>query len=244
MDIKNINTAGQKVFAFGDIHGCFTELNILIEYLESNAIISQDDVFVFLGDYIDRGADSFSVVELLIDFKYKYPQTYFLKGNHESMFLNFLGFDSSRENVFLYNGGLETILSYGIQVGMLPETAVHKIPPLHFKFYTDLIDILETEEFIFVHGGVDTKRKLSEQVERDTLWIRDEFINKPHEYGKAIVFGHTPFKEVYVDLPYKIGVDTGLVYGNRLTCLEMTELKYYDIALAEKEVVEKQIKRL
>ncbi|MDR2337404.1 MAG: serine/threonine protein phosphatase [Deltaproteobacteria bacterium] len=244
MDIKTVSVGNKKLFAFGDIHGCFTELNILIQYLEQNKIIAPDDMVVFLGDYIDRGANSFAVVDLLIDFKYKYPQTYFLKGNHESMFLNFLGFDARKESVFLYNGGLETILSYDIQVGALPETAVHKIPPLHFKFYTELIDILETEEFIFVHGGLDIKRKLSEQVERDTLWIRDEFITKPHEFGKTIIFGHTPFKEIYLDLPYKIGLDTGLVYGNKLTCLEMTEFKYYETALAEQEVVAGKIEKL
>ena len=37
-----------------------------------------------------------------------------------------------------------------------------------------------------------------------------------------MLFGHTPQREVRLHLPYKIGLDTGLVYGNRLSCLELT----------------------
>ena len=55
------------------------------------------------------------------------------------------------------------------------------------------------------------------------LWIRQEFIFHPHQTGATVVFGHTPMRAVMVDLPYKLGIDTGLVYGGKLTCLEFTE---------------------
>ena len=54
------------------------------------------------------------------------------------------------------------------------------------------------------------------------LWIREEFIAHPHPLPQTIVFGHTPQRNVLVDLPYKIGIDTGCVYGNKLSCIDLT----------------------
>ena len=48
------------------------------------------------------------------------------------------------------------------------------------------------------------------------LWIRQEFIFNPHQLGATVVFGHTPMRAVMIDLPYKLGIDTGLVYGGKL----------------------------
>ena len=42
-----------------------------------------------------------------------------------------------------------------------------------------------------------------------------------HDLGRTVVFGHTPGRSVLVDLPYKIGIDTGCVYGGMLTALEL-----------------------
>jgi serine/threonine protein phosphatase 1 len=60
----------------------------------------------------------------------------------------------------------------------------------------------------------------------DFLWIRDEFIRSDHPFEKQVVFGHTPFSEPLVR-PNKIGIDTGAVYGNKLTCLKLPELVFY-----------------
>ncbi len=238
MELKTLNTGNRNVFAFGDIHGCANELEVLIAHLETQRIIDPEDYFIFLGDYIDRGPNSFNVIETLIEFKYKYPNAFFLKGNHELMFQNFLSLSDAQEQVFFHNGGIETITSYEITSGMLPEEAVYKIPPLHFKFYAELLGIVETENFIFVHGGIDIEEPLQNQSENNCLWVRENFIEKEHNLNKIIVFGHTPFRDVIFDLPYKIGLDTGLVYGNKLSCLELNSNRIYQIFLGETKVVE------
>ena len=74
------------LYAVGDIHGEVELLRALLGKLPHEA----SDRFVFMGDYVDRGPDSWAVVEELIHFS-KQRECVFLLGNHESMFLDFLG---------------------------------------------------------------------------------------------------------------------------------------------------------
>jgi serine/threonine protein phosphatase 1 len=60
----------------------------------------------------------------------------------------------------------------------------------------------------------------------DLLWIRDEFIYSDFDFGKRVIFGHTPFREPLVQ-PNKIGIDTGAVYGNLLTCVQLPEIIFF-----------------
>jgi hypothetical protein len=59
-----------------------------------------------------------------------------------------------------------------------------------------------------------------------------------HYFEKTIVFGHTPFEDVLFHLPYKVGIDTGLVYGSMLSCVEIRDERVYQIELKEKTVKE------
>jgi serine/threonine protein phosphatase 1 len=61
------------------------------------------------------------------------------------------------------------------------------------------------------------------------LWIREEFIHHPHPFEKTVVFGHTAFNQIFVDLPYRIGIDTGVAYGNKLSAVELTQGEFYQI---------------
>ncbi len=74
------------LYAVGDIHG---EAELLADLLESLPH-APGDRFVFVGDYIDRGPDSKGVVDLLLELE-RERDCVFLMGNHESMFLDFLG---------------------------------------------------------------------------------------------------------------------------------------------------------
>jgi serine/threonine protein phosphatase 1 len=71
---------------------------------------------------------------------------------------------------------------------------------------------------------------LVEQNAEEMLWIRQEFLTNPHLLPYTVVFGHTPHRAVRFDLPYKVGIDTGLVYGGKLSCLEVTEKQLYQVA--------------
>ena len=53
-----------KTFIIGDIHGCFTELQELLD----KAGIADDDRIIALGDIVDRGPDSVQVLDFFCDF--------------------------------------------------------------------------------------------------------------------------------------------------------------------------------
>ena len=58
----------------------------------------------------------------------------------------------------------------------------------------------------------------------DLLWIRHEFIDADWDFGRTVVFGHTPLAKPLIE-KNKIGIDTGAVYGGRLTCIELPSRK-------------------
>ena len=233
--------SGERTFVIGDLHGCPSEPQILIRHLEDKEGLNDRDLLVFLGDYIDRGPDSRAVVDFMLTLRTKYPKSRFLKGNHEDMLLDFLGFGGNLGTAFLYNGGLETIQSYGITVFAPPSEMVSAMPPSHFKFYCELESILSVGDFICVHAGLNPLRDLTAQNDSDVFWIRDEFLNNIHTFKKTVVFGHTPHREVFQHSPYKLGLDTGLVFGNKLTCLELSSGKVFQIPRDGKEVEVSQL---
>ena len=110
----------------------------------------------------------------------------------------------------------------------LPEARDH-IPDPHLDFVKRLATSYLRPPYLFVHAGVVPALELEEQRVEDMLWIRQEFIFSPHKLGSTVVFGHTPMRAVMVDLPYKLGIDTGLVYGGKLTCIELTEGVLYQV---------------
>jgi len=222
--------SGERIYVIGDLHGCVKEPEILLKHLEEKEDVTDNDLVVFLGDYIDRGADSKAVIELMLGFKQKYPKSRFLKGNHEDMLLDFLGFGGNLGHAFLYNGGLETIQSYGISVFAPPDEMVSALPPQHFKFMCELESIIEVGKFICVHAGLNPLRDLKAQNDGDVLWIREDFIQNVHSFKKTVVFGHTPHQEVLQQLPFKLGIDTGLVFGNKLSCVELSQGKLFQVS--------------
>ncbi|MDY6852862.1 MAG: serine/threonine protein phosphatase, partial [Thermodesulfobacteriota bacterium] len=102
------------------------------------------------------------------------------------------------------------------------------IPQSHYDFLESLAHYYETEDYIFVHAGLRDGILIEDQDPHDLLWIRDEFISSDYDHGKRVIFGHTPFREPLVQ-PNKIGIDTGAVFGGRLTCLELPGLKFYSV---------------
>lgn len=201
--------------AVGDIHGCLAQLTELMELVKPTSA----DRVVFLGDYVDRGPDSAGVIDYLIEFAAVFPETVFLRGNHEQMFLDYL--DGQDSAMFLVNGGRQTLDSYR-------DRRMWPIPTSHRRFLESLEHSFESEHHIFVHAGLRPGIPLAEQADFDMLWIRHEFLESDFDWGKAIVYGHTPRQEPLLG-DRRIGVDTGCVYGRQLTCCDVITQRIWQV---------------
>ena len=198
-----------RLLAVGDIHGCLKPLQQLMHQVTPQPA----DQVVFLGDYIDRGPESRGVIDYLLDFRERWPQTIFLKGNHEAMLLDYL---AGQERLrYLLNGGETTLYGYR-EGGRL------QIPETHLQFLHSLRLYFETDRYIFVHAGLRPEVATENQSEEDLLWIREEFLSSSYQWGKTVVFGHTPMRKPHLTAD-RIGLDTGAVYGRSLTCCDVED---------------------
>lgn len=228
--------SGVVLYAVGDIHGERELLAGLIQALP----LQPGDRFVFVGDYVDRGPDSRGVVDLLIEHAKRWPCV-FLCGNHESMFLDFLGW-RGREyfggDAFLANGGDRTLASYGYFDSSEPDPRSFELPPGHREFYQNLRLHHREGDYLFVHAGVGRASLVETDVayamrrvrNEDLLWDRAT-IDLPHKLGVTVVYGHTPSPdfEVRWNRPWSIGIDTGAVYGGRLTAIRLPDETVFQV---------------
>lgn len=245
INYREIVADPKRVFVVGDIHGCAAELSVLLTHLEKNEKLNQQDLLIFIGDYLDRGVDSKSVINQLISIKKNYPATVFLAGNHELMMFACLAnpMNLEQQDNWVKNGGAQTLLSYGLSAEIAPELVARRfeesLPKDHRLFLENLEKYVVFEDYCFVHAGINPLRDLKAQLDQDIFWIRQEFINNIHFFKKTIIFGHTPFEDVMFHLPYKIGIDTGCVFGNSLSCLELIQKRVLQVKKDAKVVAEK-----
>ncbi len=221
------------IYAIGDIHGQHTMLLEMIKILREIPI-QEDDVLVFLGDYVDRGENSKAVIETLIQLKEERPGTIFLRGNHEQLMIEAkdgpLPEASEQEGYIMYsslminwlqNGGVDTLLNYGV-VDFAKWW--EEIPPSHWDFIRDTQLEYITERYCFVHAGLLPQGKSWEGQEWEMkadprMWIREPFLSSRDRFeGRIVVFGHTPQRSGRPLInKNKIGIDTGAVFGGPLT---------------------------
>jgi serine/threonine protein phosphatase 1 len=218
---------GTRIYAIGDIHGRIDLLNHLLALIAEDIALrpTERPLYVFLGDYIDRGSSSRETIDKLIEHR-AMNESVFLKGNHELIAIKCLS-DPDLFNQWMRLGGMETLISYGVapetissgrKIAELQSAFHDALPTAHVLFFRDLQSSFACGDFFFAHAGVRPNVELSRQKESDLLWIRKEFLSSNEDFGKIIVHGHTPTLEVEVG-PNRINIDTGAYATGRLTCL-------------------------
>lgn len=212
-----------KIFAIGDIHGCSAKLDLLLDRLPLDP---RRDTLVFLGDYLDRGPGAREVLDRLCRLRQDGVRIVPLMGNHEYLLLEYHKTGDLTLLPYLRRLGLEnTLESYG-GVSLLQLGTLDFLPAAHRNFLDSLVPYWETPDYIFVHAGLRHDQPLAEQDIADLCEVRDPFLADERDYGKLVVFGHTPFATPFIT-PGRIGIDTGAVYGNLLTAVELPERHFY-----------------
>jgi serine/threonine protein phosphatase 1 len=224
-----------RTLVVGDIHG---GLKALVQVLEK-ATIKNDDHYIFLGDYVDGWSESAQVLDFLIQFKQKHSCT-FIKGNHDLWAEKWLR-NEEKENVWLTNGGLETIHSYAGFTDEKKKSHLAFLEEMPY-YYTD------EKNRLFIHAGFTSMhgpthefyntnfswdRSLWETaLALDPLMAEDSiFYPKRFRLYTEIYIGHTPTTNYYINTPMHKGniwnVDTGAAFNGPLTMLDVNSKLYW-----------------
>lgn len=200
-----------------DIHGCYDECRELLKKMDFR---EEEDILINLGDTVDRGPKIYETFEYLRGLKERMGERCVLiRGNHEQMMLNAAAYGGQDKNLWYYNSGEKTVFSF----------LHHKHRFQEFlAWYEEMPYYYTTEKFICVHASL--KDPDPEKNDPETLiWGRDTDYQ-----GKLVLTGHTPYRvplyfqgdsygriqeDVWTRLPQTgmIALDTGCVFGNKLT---------------------------
>lgn len=197
-------------FAISDIHGCVQTFQDLLLSIK----LSEEDELYLLGDYIDRGPDSQGVLDTILDLRDAGFNVHCLRGNHEQIFLDALHGGAHQIALFLMNGGVETLRSFGV-------SSVEEVPLRYVYFMETLPYYLDLQDYLLVHAGFDFQAADPLAKRHDMIWIRDwyPFLNYEWLGNKTIVHGHTPIGEPRIrkmqkNIPYArvLNIDAGCVF--------------------------------
>ena len=219
--------AGLRLYAIGDVHGRLSALEDVFARIDADRAERPvtRSVEIYLGDYVDRGPASREVLEALLARAYQ-KELLLLKGNHEVLFLQFFD-DPSLFDVWRQNGGLATLMSYGLKPSFKPTANElrdlarefrHVVPAAHRELLTKAPACFKYGDLFFVHAGVRPGVPLDLQKEEDLLWIREDFLLHERAFEKIIVHGHTPVAAPEV-LFNRINLDIGAYATGRLACM-------------------------
>lgn len=218
----------KRTYVIGDIHGCRREFKTLLALCSAHAGATPSRL-ITLGDTVDRGPDSFGVVQLIRwRLAAEYPvfrSIIHLKGNHEVMMAEAaLGGDRGAKEIWVDsdNGGDATVESY-------PDT---KALQDDAKWLAALPTFFEDELRYYVHAGVRPGIPLNAQKDADRLWIRGKFLRHRGPHEKYVVHGHTPVEKPDVR-PNRVNLDTALVFGGRLTAAVFDDARVEPIDLLQ-----------
>lgn len=230
---------GCCLYAIGDIHGELDLLRRMLDRIHADARRRLDEEgcrasIVFLGDYVDRGADSKGVIDLLADMQCdagtgQGVACHFLLGNHEAALLDFLA-DPVANAGWLAFGGVEALMSYGVRASVgttdpdrlaaIGTAFADRLPGHHRAFLERLDPLVVLGDYLFVHAGIRPGVALDQQAIDDLVGIREPFLSSAADYGKVIVHGHT-----IVDRPVisrnRIAIDTGAYATGILTAVAL-----------------------
>jgi predicted phosphodiesterase len=229
--VKTIQvTEPERILVFGDLHGCFDEFQEILIKLSPK----RGDIIISLGDVVDRGPASEKILAYMSTDYSDGVVKYMIMGNHEDKHIRYWN---------AIQAGKTSLMKISDE-WLIEHEKIRPYMPYLFSLPDILkINIYDTFRYQFVHGGFPPDGNLSHQAV-----IRCNLIDKttskpiswpPEEKYKDVAafwaefyvpptpevytfFGHAAFDDIYRFPAKKIyGLDTGCVFGNMLTCMEI-----------------------
>lgn len=219
---------GERIYAIGDVHGRSDLLRTLMarigEHSERMGPARSLHV-VLLGDMIDRGPDSLSVLQWVHDVQKRSKSMIVLAGNHEELMVKALDGEPGMLRAWMRIGGDATVRSLGLEPPPRdadPRVFIDKVraalPRDLLAWVTRLPLTARSGDYLFCHAGIRPGVPVHRQTRADLLWIRDEFLEDPQDHGVVVVHGHSIAAEVEMRRN-RIGIDTGAYQTGMLTAV-------------------------
>lgn len=210
-----------RTIVLGDIHGCFDELTDLLGVLH----LELDDRVIAVGDLITKGPKNRQVLELLMSDR-RFSS---VVGNHDRKIRQKL----RGEPVRLNKDQRRVVQELG------------RDPAPYASYLRSLPFTIDVGSYLIVHAGIRPGVELDKQMASDMTEIRTMGANPPKRRGVAwysvyrgpqtILFGHWPAKQPR-RAPFAIGLDTGCVYGGKLTAFVLESEEFLSVPAREKYV--------
>ncbi len=206
-----------KLIVYGDIHGCYDEFISLRNQISPQ----KEDIEVCVGDVITKGKDSIKTLNFVIKNNIKS-----VLGNHEDKIIRYLNHQKTNNK-------------NPIELDNDEQSIIDNLLIKHIEFLQNLPLFLQFENITVLHGGIQNGMNLNNLSKRDREKIlRMRYLDESYNYlaygkedknsifwadvytGKegVIIYGHQWFKEIKKS-EFAIGIDTGCVYGNKLTAI-------------------------
>ena len=222
---------GQRLIAISDVHGHIRQLHALLDKVR----YCDADALVFVGDYIERGAQSLPVLEFVAQLYARNPQNVrLLLGNWELYILSAI---EKGDCALLYKNRQRLLARagntlYGEMCARLglnsdSEAAMRAAHPrvmekfgALIRFFLERPIVLDAGEMVFVHGGLPHGDLAALDSDHPYRCMKfDDFLWQDSVFARPVVFGHMPVvngrRHVPCALPYfdarrnVIGIDGG-----------------------------------
>ncbi len=187
---------GRRVLVISDIHGNLPFLQGLLKQVH----FSRDDILILLGDMLEKGKQSLELLRYIMELEQTHT-VYPICGNCDGLVLRFFedeNWDQGFFSAYLPAHPESTLRQLAAEMNFpnwddLPafRLAVREHYPEIWSWLKNLPTILETEHYIFVHGGVPSLEHM-ETLDSWKCMKNDNFLMQGLSFSKYVVVGHWP----------------------------------------------------
>jgi protein phosphatase len=239
-----------KLDIIGDVHGCYHEFHELTlklgyDWKHEIPVHPEGRKLAFVGDLTDRGPQSLKIINIVFQL-IQQDLAYYVPGNHcNKLYRYFIG------NKVQITHGLETTVA---EFEALDRKEQQRVRKSFIQIYENapLYQVLANGKLVIAHAGISEELIGKQNSRVKTFVLYGDITGEKHEdgspvrkdwaksyHGEAyIVYGHTPVEEVRkVGKTYNI--DTGAVFGGKLSSLRFPEFEIVSVPSTMPYVVEK-----
>jgi serine/threonine protein phosphatase 1 len=225
----------KRSLVIGDIHGGLKAVHQVFE----RALVSKEDLLIFLGDYVDGWSESSMVLDYMLKLEQQ-QDCIFIKGNHDVWCEEWLR-TGNANSVWLMHGGAETIQSYaGVD---------HTKKMVHLQFLERMpYYYIDDNNRLFIHAGFTSMHGPQKEFHNSnfswdrTLWemaltvdpsiTKDSLLfPKRLKLFSEIYIGHTPTLYYDETIPMRgcnvWNIDTGAAFSGKLTVMDIDTKQFW-----------------